>query len=244
MENSKLQIVWANTHELREEAMALRYRIFTLELRNHSRSDFFEERGIESDIYDDYCEHLLLRTTATNGYPSKTIGTYRVLTPEAAKRVGSYYSQNFFILTPELQSTPGLIELGRACVDKDWRGSVAVLKLWTAIAEFMKSIGAKNLIGCVSSSLADGMEEAGRIWQTLRENSKYPLGVLAQPRSPLILPENLEIFKLPPLINGYVKSGGRVLCAPAYDTFFNTADFLLYCSLDDINKRYKKKFFK
>ena len=139
---------------------------------------------------------------------------------------------------------PGLIELGRACVDKDWRGSVAVMRLWSAIAAYMTSVGAKNLIGCVSSPLAGGMEEAGRIWQKLKEKTTNPLGVLAQPRSALILPENLERVSLPPLVKGYVNFGGQLLCAPAYDPFFNTADFLLHCSLDNINVRYKTRFFR
>jgi len=189
---------------------------------------------------------LLIRTTAYDGFPSKTIATYRISKPEAALQLGSYYSEQFFIMAPELRLMPGLIELGRACVDREWRGGVAVMRLWSAIAVYLTRVGAKNLIGCVSLPLANGSEDVSQIWQKLKANSTKPLGVLAKPRSELILPENFQKkeISLPPLIKGYINSGGRLLCAPTFDPLFNTADFLFYCCLDEVNTRYKTRFFK
>jgi hypothetical protein len=33
------------------------------------------------DVFDDFCEHLLVRTTPRGGQPPEVVGTYRVLTP-------------------------------------------------------------------------------------------------------------------------------------------------------------------
>lgn len=40
--------------------------------------------GHDIDLFDDFCEHLLVRHAATQ----QVIGTYRVLTPAQAKRAG------------------------------------------------------------------------------------------------------------------------------------------------------------
>ena len=47
------------------------------------------------DLFDDYCEHLLVREQ----HSGRVIGTYRVLTPVQAKRIGSTYSDMEFDLT-------------------------------------------------------------------------------------------------------------------------------------------------
>ena len=51
--------------------------------------------GHDIDLFDDYCEHLLVREADTG----EVIGTYRVLTPAQAKRVGCFYSDTEFDLT-------------------------------------------------------------------------------------------------------------------------------------------------
>ena len=51
--------------------------------------------GHDIDLFDDYCEHLLVRDAASG----EVIGTYRVLTPAQARRVGSTYSDTEFDLT-------------------------------------------------------------------------------------------------------------------------------------------------
>ena len=40
--------------------------------------------GHDVDLFDNYCEHLLVRDSASQ----EVVGTYRVLTPVAAKRAG------------------------------------------------------------------------------------------------------------------------------------------------------------
>ena len=74
------------------EAQKLRYRIFAEEMgaRLHCR-----EEGVDSDFFDPYCEHLIVRDEAQG----RIVGTYRILTPEAARRVGGYYTETEFDLT-------------------------------------------------------------------------------------------------------------------------------------------------
>jgi putative hemolysin len=55
--------------------------------------------GHDIDMFDAFCEHLLVRAPGTGGKPGLVIGTYRVLTPDSAKRVGGLYSDTEFDLT-------------------------------------------------------------------------------------------------------------------------------------------------
>jgi putative hemolysin len=49
------------------------------------------------------------------------IGTYRVLTPAQAKRIGSTYSDTEFDLTRLRSLRERMVELGRSCVHPDHR---------------------------------------------------------------------------------------------------------------------------
>jgi N-acyl-L-homoserine lactone synthetase len=68
------------------EAQKLRYRVFADELgaRLPTRSP-----GVDRDIYDPFCEHLIVRDEGAG----RIVGTYRILSPSAARRVGGYYSE-------------------------------------------------------------------------------------------------------------------------------------------------------
>jgi hypothetical protein len=51
--------------------------------------------GVDRDLYDAFCEHLIVRDEDAG----RIVGTYRILSPSAAREVGSYYSETEFDLT-------------------------------------------------------------------------------------------------------------------------------------------------
>ena len=79
---STIQVSWAQHQDEVREAQRLRYSVFATELGARLPKTL---EGHDIDLFDDYCEHLLVRDTATG----QVVGTYRVLTPVQAKRVGS-----------------------------------------------------------------------------------------------------------------------------------------------------------
>src|SRR3989344_3022771 len=85
------------------------------------------------DLFDDYCEHLLVRDVQSQ----QVIGTYRVLTPAQARRVGGTYSDTEFDLTRLRSLRPRMVELGRSCVHPDHRHGGVIMALWSALADFM-----------------------------------------------------------------------------------------------------------
>ena len=55
---------------------------------------------------------------------------------------------------------------------------------------------------------------------------------------------DLKLFiKLPPLIKGYLRVGGKVSESYFVDYDFNTIDLCLVVQTNDINNKYKKKFY-
>jgi len=68
-----------NENEVRE-AQRLRYKIFGEEMGARLSTRIPEH---DTDLFDPYCDHLLVRDENTG----KVVGTYRILSPEAAKRV-------------------------------------------------------------------------------------------------------------------------------------------------------------
>src|SRR5262245_19952251 len=80
-ERPQYHVGLASTESEIREAQKLRYRVFAEEMG--AQLDV-QEAGVDADLYDPYCEHLIVRDEA-NG---RIVGTYRILSPEAARRVG------------------------------------------------------------------------------------------------------------------------------------------------------------
>lgn len=69
------------------EAQQLRHSVFSAEYGVNLGSN-----GIDHDVFDAYCDHLLVRDTLTN----EVVGTYRMLSPHGAKQLRCWYSENEF----------------------------------------------------------------------------------------------------------------------------------------------------
>ena len=123
--------------------------------------------GHDIDMFDAFCEHLLVRVRDSG----EVIGTYRVLTPDAARRAGGLYSDTEFDLTRLRPLRPRMVELGRSCVHPSWRSGGAILALWGALAEFMARNQLSTMIGCASVSMRDGGHFAASLWAQLRSGA-------------------------------------------------------------------------
>ncbi|RZI96574.1 MAG: GNAT family N-acetyltransferase, partial [Rubrivivax sp.] len=120
-----ISVAWARHHDEVRAAQRLRYEVFAGEMGARLSTDV---AGHDVDLFDDFCEHLLVRDAASG----QVIGTYRVLTPAQAKRVGSTYSDTEFDLTRLRTLRERMVELGRSCVHPEHRQGGVILALWGA----------------------------------------------------------------------------------------------------------------
>lgn len=236
-----IQVGWARHLDEVRAAQRLRYKVFAGEM-GARLSTPLEDHDI--DLFDDYCEHLLVRDEATQ----EVIGTYRVLTPVQAKRVGSTYSDTEFDLTRLRGLRSRMVELGRSCVHPDHRHGGVIMALWGALGEFMVRNQLDTMLGCASIPMAQGGvfngDVAASIWRQVRTQYLAPIEFQVRPRVPLPLERlNDQLDVEPPaLIKGYLRLGTKVLGAPAWDPDFNSADLPMMMRFCDLHPRYRKHF--
>lgn len=236
-----ISVSWARHQDDVRAAQRLRFEVFAGEMGARLATPI-ENHDI--DLFDDFCEHLLVRDDATG----RVIGTYRVLTPAQAKRVGSTYSDTEFDLTRLRDLRERMVELGRSCVHADHRQGGVILALWGALAAFMKRNKLDTMIGCASIPMCHhgvtSGDAAASIWRQLSATHMAPIQYHVQPRLPLPvhrLDSALDI-EPPALIKGYLRLGAKVLGPPAWDPDFNTADLPMLMRIDDLPARYRKHF--
>jgi putative hemolysin len=220
-----------------EEAQRLRYRVFAEELgaRIHTRV-----AGVDADFYDPHCEHLIVRDEQAG----RIVGTYRILTPEAASKVGSYYTENEFDLTRLQHLRASMVEVGRSCIHPDYRCGAVIALLWGKLAEFMLKHEYRYLIGCASISMADGGHNAANLFVQLIDAHIAPLEYRVFPRDRLPFERLVtgQAAEVPPLLKGYLRAGAWICGDPAWDPDFNTADLPLLLPMDRISPRYARHF--
>ena len=237
----KISVSWARHQDEVREAQRLRFEVFALEM-GATLSQALP--GHDIDLFDDYCEHLLVRDTASQ----QVIGTYRVLTPTQAKRVGSTYSDTEFDLVRLRGLRERMVELGRSCVHADYRHGGVILALWGALAEFMARNQLDTMIGCASIPMQHqgvaGGHAAASIWRQLRQTHLAGIEHRVTPRLALPVEQldaSLDVAP-PALIKGYLRLGAKVLGAPAWDPDFNTADLPMMMRIADLPARYRQHF--
>jgi putative hemolysin len=236
-----VSVGWARDLDEVREAQRLRFAVFAGEMGARLDTPL---AGHDVDLFDDYCEHLVVRDVASG----EVIGTYRVLTPTQAKRVGSFYSDTEFDLVRLRSLRERMVELGRSCVHPDHRHGGVILALWGALAEFMTRNQLDTMIGCASiPMLHNGVvsgDVAASIWAQLKQSHLAPIEHHVTPRLPLPV-EQLDgtlPVEPPALIKGYLRLGAKVLGAPAWDPDFNTADLPMLMRIQDLPARYRKHF--
>ena len=219
-----------------QAAKRLRYQIFAGELGARLPSRI---PGIDHDIFDPYCEHLVVRDENSG----EVVGTYRILSPEKARQIGCYYSEQEFDLTRLMHLRPRMVEIGRSCVHADYRTGATITMLWAGLAQYMLENGHDYLIGCASISMADGGRAAASLFERLGDHMS-PIEYRVFPRCPLPLDalRNDLPAELPPLIKGYLRAGAYICGEPAWDPDFNTADLPILMPMSRLDTRYARHF--
>ncbi|MFV0283378.1 MAG: GNAT family N-acetyltransferase [Castellaniella sp.] len=221
-----------------EALQRLRFRVFTEDMGAvfpHAVGD----RDV--DPFDPWCVHFMVRDTGSG----QVVGTYRLLTPEASRQAGGYYSESEFDLTPLAALRPRLVEVGRSCIDAGFRHGSAIMLLWSGLAQVMTQGGYRYMLGCASVSLRDGGATASEVWRrALALMARHPDTPRIRPLHPYPVDrlDSTLPARVPPLIKGYLALGATICGAPAWDPDFHTADFPILLDLEWLDARYRRHF--
>ena len=222
------------------EAQRLRYRIFAGEMGANLPS---RTPGVDHDIYDPYCEHLVVRDTRSG----EVVGTYRLLSGARAASLGGFYAETEFDLTRLRHLRADTLEIGRSCVHPDYRSGATIALLWAGLAEVVARHDYRYVIGCASLAMTDGGHAAAAIYRRLAARHLSPVEYRVFPRCelPLDALDHGAGDGVPPaLVKGYLRVGAMICGAPAWDPDFNTADLLMLLPVARMDGRYARHFMK
>lgn len=233
----RFTVSFARTQDEVLESQKLRYRIFAGELGAQIDGG---EAGIDQDQYDAFCRHLLVREAETG----RVVACTRILTDDQAQRAGGFYSAGEFELSM-IDALPGrVMEIGRTCVDAEYRNGAVIATLWQRLAGFFTEHGFDYLFGCASIGLEDGGAQAHAILEQIRARHMAPEYHRVRPYYALPVADGrpADKVKLPPLLKAYLSLGAKA-CGEAYwDREFNCADVFMLLNVSELCPRYARHF--
>ncbi len=227
-------------------AQALRYDVFVRELGGGGPM-VDHVAGLERDRFDPFFDHMI----AIDDAKGEVVGVYRLLRFERAAEAGQFYSENEYDLTPLRHSGRRLLELGRSCLHKDYRGGTAMYHLWTGLAAYVAKHEIEVLFGVASFHGTD-VQTLAQPLSLLHHSHLAPpdLRPTAQPDSAqdmnLLDASQIDrrkaMLQVPALIKAYLRLGGFVGQGAWIDHAFNTTDVCLVLDTARMNDRQRKLY--
>lgn len=221
------------------DSQLLRYSVFGQELgaQLHSRDE-----GLDSDHYDAFCHHLLVRESGSGDVVAST----RILPCDRVEAAGGYYSESEFYLGPLRELNGRVMEVGRTCVRADYRTGGAVNLLWAGLARYMAVHRFDHLMGCASIPCTPGSAAIHVLLKNLYAAHMSPQELRVQPKMPMPAtePGNDPSLStdLPPLLKGYLRLGAWICGEACWDPDFQVADVLILVDVHNVPLRYRRHF--
>ncbi|MQY41438.1 GNAT family N-acetyltransferase [Epibacterium sp. SM1969] len=236
------EVKLAETEDELRAAQALRYEVFVRELGGDG--DMVDhDAGLERDRFDPYFDHMIAKDCQTGA----VIGVYRLLTGEKAAEIGQFYSDDEYDLSVLQTADRKVLELGRSCLHKDYRGGMAMYHLWNGLSQYVLSREIEVLFGTASFHGTD-LEALAAPLSMLYHNHLAPEDLRVRAKSyqnmDLIAPDQLDrraaMLKIPALIKAYLRLGGFIGDGAYVDHAFNTTDVCLILDTARMNERQRK----
>lgn len=250
--------LWAGNLEVRlatseadvVAAQLLRYRVFYEEMAAIPTAEMAAQRR-DFDAFDADCDHLLVIDHSRGDGADKVVGTYRLIRREAAKRQGGFYSSSEYNISKLEAHESEILELGRSCVDVDYRSRLAMQLLWQSIVAYVYHYDIAFLFGCASLPGTDVAKQAEKLSYLYHYHLAPPA---LRPRAldqryvqmNLMAEDEIDtraaLASMPPLIKGYLRVGCFVGDGAVIDEQFNTIDVCIVVKSTLITARYARHY--
>jgi len=260
LRSGSLEVRLAETAEDIDAAQALRYRVFYDEMGALPTPEM-EARRRDFDQYDEHCDHLLVIDHMRKS-GSKIIGTYRLIRREAAATCGGFYSCGEYDILPILEYPGEILELGRSCIDAEYRTGAVMQILWRGLSAYIFRHSVALMFGCASLPGADPAAHALPLSYLYYHHLAPPalrtkalperyVDMRLMPREAFDPDVAFNTMKLdprsgsnslPPLIKGYIRVGGFVGDGAVIDTQFNTTDVFIIVKTELVTEKYIRHY--
>lgn len=233
-----------------DAVQALRFRVFYEEMGAHPDAGTLAARR-DRDVFDAVADHLVVLDHDLGEGPEAVVGTYRMIRREAATRIGRFYSAAEYDIS-RLVALPGeILELGRSCVQRDYRSGGTLQLLWRGIAAYVFQHHIDLMFGCASLPGTD-LDALAPTLTYLHTNhlAPEPLRPRALPHrfvamdrlDPAALDMRTLLGDLPPLVKGYLRIGAFVGDGAVLDPQFNTTDVCVVVKTELVTAKYHRHY--
>ena len=240
----------ADTKSEIKAAQKLRYKVF-FEDRKKKKIINISSFKKDTDIYDKYCDHIIVSYKKNKFSKTNIIGTYRLLKQENIGNVGFCTSEEYnldnLIKSPKYNN---LLEVSRSCIHKDHRNKNVLQSMWKEIHRYVISNKIQGLFGTASFLHTDYKkieDELIYLQQNFIMNKEVE--VTANPKMSINIDYNkkvkpsLKLIKnLPTLIKGYLKLNAKIGNGAIIDPKFKTIDIFVFVEFNKIDTKYLEKF--
>ncbi|MBX3455597.1 MAG: GNAT family N-acetyltransferase [Ferrovibrio sp.] len=238
-------------------AQRLRFQVFYEEMAAQPSAENARLQ-LDFDQFDTLCDHLMVFDRSLPG-PDQAVGTYRLLRRDIAESHGGFYSASEFDISPMLRAVGphnsnlggGLLELGRSCVHRNYRGNAIIQLLWRGISTYIDDHRFEFMFGCASFAGTDPQQHAVALSYLYHHHLPPPdIRVRALPHRHVpmnMLPadqvsQRAAIHALPPLIKAYLRLGAYIGEGAVVDEQFGTTDVFILLPVASIAARYQNRF--
>lgn len=243
MEIREGKFLWklAETAAEKKQIYALRYRVYCQELNfSGQKTEQVEETEEDIDCFDELCDHLVIRDIEQN----RCVGTFRFLPGGRLPPGGSFYSEQWFDIGKLSDKRIQILELGRACIDTQYRNTGAFRLLFAGLGTYLQRNPHDYLIG-LTTLPAGAKNDIGVIAKYLLGKNAVNMDFGVKPKQQLDLAavtpgamavaevnQRAILKKMSTLMLAYYKYGAEFISEPSMDVDFDPPVFDFFTIFD------------
>lgn len=242
-ENEFYQVKTINHPEELAQVLSLRFEVFFREFSTQKVT--FSLFPYDVDMHDFICDHLIVKDKAED----KVVACYRLLSSTTDKKIKRFYSEGEFEISSLLNAPGNKLELGRACVHKDYRNGAVISLLWKGLLDYAKQADTRYMFGCSSINRKD-FQNLPQIMNYLEKQGSFindfKIGVQPKYKMKFKVEGSSETSNggkaMGSLMHMYIMAGAKMGRTLAYDSEMDCLDMFTLMDMQNLPPSFKRRF--
>lgn len=238
-ENEYYHIKTINHPEELAQVLKLRFDVFFREFSTQKIS--FTLFPYDVDWFDFICDHLIVKDKTQD----KVVACYRLISSDHKSH---FYSEGEFDLSDLLKAPGKKLELGRACVHKDYRKGAVIALLWKRLLEYAKKSGTRYMFGCSSINRKDFTYYQDTLNYLEKQEAfiqDFDIQVMPSYQMRFTPERRVEEEKARPinsLMHMYLLAGAKMSRNVAYDKEMDCLDMFTLMDMEKLPSSFERRF--